>query len=85
MLFVLALIISCENEKSDIIQETDIAPDKVITSMVQYPFNWDEIEKNNVKVIGGDGPGSTIAMAFALAEIDLDRDNNKEIKAGERD
>ncbi|MGC1240772.1 MAG: hypothetical protein WA874_04245, partial [Chryseosolibacter sp.] len=77
-LSILALIISCETEKTDVIQETDINPDKVITSMIQYPFTWEDIEKNNLKLFGGDGPDSTIAMALALTEIDLNRDKQKD-------
>lgn len=83
-LSIFVLITSCESEKTGVIQETDIHPDKVITSMIQYPFTWEDVERNNIKVFGGSGPDSIVHFAVALLELDLNNDNHKDFDLGVR-
>lgn len=87
LILVTVLIIGCDNdEKIDPISHKVIEPNISMTSMISYPWTWDDVEKNHLYSFTYDkeGPNSIIQGASGKISLDLNNDKIDDLDFGVR-
>jgi len=74
IVFLPLLCSTCKKEEVDPVWYTDVAPDQSVTSMIPFPFTIDDVKKNNIGYMMGEGYNSRIVSGMASVNVDLNND-----------
>jgi len=83
-LLISSMLMACDEGDQRGIIYTDLTPGKSVTSMIPSPWTFEDIMKNNIIFIAGDGTNNFVSLAWAQMHLDLNKDDSTDVQFGVR-